>query len=94
MKILVGIDDDGHLYAYNLSTPEQEAKILRGICKDAQKQLKNDQKLLDKSFEIDDFDTIYQILEQQDILCINQRGGPSIIKVENTWDNVGGILNI
>jgi hypothetical protein len=86
MKVLMGFDDCGHPFAFDISTAQHESKILRSICKKANNHFNDEErKSLETSFEHEDFQMIYMILNHHDILHWNQRGCPSIVEVED-WD--------
>jgi hypothetical protein len=97
MKVLAFFDDCGHMTAFDMSTPEQELKILEGICKEAAKggKLESDQKTAIKKF-IKDKNTegLLEYLEEIYLLDLNCRGKASIVDVNTEWETGTGLLDL
>jgi hypothetical protein len=92
----MGYDDCGHAYAYDVSTPEKEAAILEGICKEVAKAGRfnpAEKAAVKQALANKDFNTVYEILDD-DILHVGQRGSPSIVEVQETWKTGNGALNL
>jgi hypothetical protein len=95
MKVLMFYDDCGHARAFDVSTPEQEYKIMEGVCKDAAKKGRLDP---DEKQEIKDllarrnFKSLYEFLSNHAIIRIGQRSSPDIVEVEAEWDSNSGIM--
>lgn len=97
MRVLMGFDDNGHAFAFDVSTPDKEATILEGMCKEAAKmgRLESDHKQrIKEALAKKDFSTIYEILDYADLLHINQRGCTSIVEVQDKWETGLGVMNL
>lgn len=97
MKVLMGFDTDGHAFAFDVSTPEQELIILEGMCKEAAKEGRLDPEektQVKEALAKKDLEKIYEILENADLLHLNARGCNSIVQTKSKWENGLGIMNL
>jgi hypothetical protein len=97
MKVLMGFDDCGHAFAFDVSTPEQELIILEGMCKEAAKEGRLDPEektQVKEAIAKKDLEKIYEILDHADLLHLNARGCNSIVQVQSEWENGLGVMDL
>lgn len=92
LKVLAYYDDCGHMTVINISTPEQEIKILKEIFKEAKETLYPSEKAFAKRLiEEKNIEELYLLLSEM-IPAFNARGGPSVVYVHDAWQEASGIL--
>lgn len=87
MKVL-GFYIDGHLRVFDISTKEKELALLKDICKDVfsnKAYLYKYQETLEKLLSKEDPEPLWDFLDDN-ILRINIRDGPGIVRIEDKWE--------